>query len=352
MQPKTNSRAWNLLTCILFAAVFAGLAFVHAAWQQGMAAQDERIAMLVDEIGSVAQENFSLSEQISSQEMVLQTLEGDISASSSKVKRTADGPVILAEEIDLTAPEDDGTFDIMILGTNGAHTDTIIVASVNDAEEKITLFSIPRDLYINGRRINEYYYYYGVDQLERMVEVVTGIEIDRYAKVDLTGFTEVVDLLGGIDVYVDKAIYDGYYPNGKGGYDAFSIEEGSYHMSGTEALKYARSRKSTSDFDRAARQQKILAALRNKLFQLDSIMDLKTMTGLFETGLSTIETNASIFDLLGYYYDYQDYSFATGFVLSTSNYLHSIINESGAYILLPKTGNFEEIHGVIEGMVN
>jgi len=66
-----------------------------------------------------------------------------------------------------------------------------------------------------------------------MVEVVTGIEIDRYAKVDLTGFTEVVDLLGGIDVYVDKAIYDGYYPNGKGGYDAFSIEEGSYHMSGT-----------------------------------------------------------------------------------------------------------------------
>jgi len=69
--------------------------------------------------------------------MVLQTLEGDISASSSKVKRTADGPVILAEEIDLTAPEDDGTFDIMILGTNGAHTDTIIVASVNDAEEKI-----------------------------------------------------------------------------------------------------------------------------------------------------------------------------------------------------------------------
>jgi LCP family protein required for cell wall assembly len=211
---------------------------------------------------------------------------------------------------------------------------------------------VPRDLYINGRRINEYYHSYGVDTLERMVESVTGLTIDHYVQVDLQGFVEVVDLLGGLDIYVDENIYDGLYPNGKGGYDAYSITVGQYHMDGTEALKYARSRKSTSDFDRAARQQKIIAALRTKITQMDGVMEMKDLTSIFQTGITYTNTDLNLLDIVSNYYDYQDYDLSTGFVLTSSNYLYSMINESGAYILLPKTGNYDEIHQVISQLVN
>ncbi|EKD93554.1 MAG: hypothetical protein ACD_28C00119G0001, partial [uncultured bacterium] len=70
-----------------------------------------------------------------------------------------DAAVNLSE--DLLGVSNDETFDILVLGTNGAHTDSIMVASINEEKEKVSLFSIPRDLYINGRRINAYYTYYG-----------------------------------------------------------------------------------------------------------------------------------------------------------------------------------------------
>ena len=246
----------------------------------------------------------------------------------------------------------DATFDILLLGTNGAHTDTIMVASINEEKEKISLFSVPRDLYVNGRKINEYYTYYGVDTLQRMVETVTGLQIDQYAQVDLKGFVEIVDLLGGVDVHVSKSIYDGLYPNGKGGYSPYSIEEGDHHFDGEEALRYARSRESTSDFDRAGRQQIVLAAVRTKIEQLDSVMDLKELSELFQTGLEYSTTDMDVLDIVGYYFDYKDYDLSTGFVLTSSNYLYSMINEGGAYILLPRGGNYDEIHQVISDLVN
>mgnify|MGYP001610997180 FL=1 len=272
---------------------------------------------------------------------------------ASILSRVATGgqTVSLAGDTPAVAAED-STFDILVLGTNGSHTDTIIVASINEEKNKISLFSIPRDLYINGRRINEYYTYYGVDQLGRMVSSVTGLEMDHYVQVDLNGFVEIVDLLGGLDVYVSEALYDGLYPNGKGGYSAYSVEVGQHHFTGEEALRYARSRKSTSDFDRAERQQTILAALRSKVVQLDSVMEMKGLTKLFQTAIQNTTTDIDLLDLVGYYYDYQNYDLNTGFVLNSGNYLTSLINESGAYILIPRDGDFSEIHQVISELVN
>jgi LCP family protein required for cell wall assembly len=230
--------------------------------------------------------------------------------------------------------------------------DTIIVASVNEEKHKISLFSVPRDLYINGRRINEYYTYYGVDQLSRMVSTVTGLQMDQYVQVDLQGFIDIVDVLGGLDVYVSESLYDGLYPNGKGGYSSYSIDEGQHHFTGEEALKYARSRHSTSDFDRAERQQTVLAALRTKVVQLDSVMEMKELTKLFQTAIENTTTDIDLLDAVGYYYDYQEYDLNTGFVLTSGNYLTSLINESGAYILIPRDGDFTEIHEVISELVN
>ncbi len=349
--------------------MFLSLIFVNASLHSALDEQQGQISSLIDEMGQLSQKNFTLSEQVLSQETVIQGIATDFTSLGTAIQggdntgiqnvfasilsRVATGgqTVSLAGDTPAVAAED-STFDILVLGTNGSHTDTIIVASINEEKNKISLFSIPRDLYINGRRINEYYTYYGVDQLGRMVSSVTGLEMDHYVQVDLNGFVEIVDLLGGLDVYVSEALYDGLYPNGKGGYSAYSVEVGQHHFTGEEALRYARSRKSTSDFDRAERQQTILAALRSKVVQLDSVMEMKGLTKLFQTAIQNTTTDIDLLDLVGYYYDYQNYDLNTGFVLNSGNYLTSLINESGAYILIPRDGDFSEIHQVISELVN
>lgn len=332
-----------------------------------------RMDALIDELGGLSQANFLLQEQVTSQDAVLRIIQEDFSNLGTALEggdkdeiaalftsilqkfeetnsSTTSSPNV---EVSLSeASEEDSTIDVLLLGTNGSHTDTIMVASINPDKEKISLFSVPRDLYINGRKINEYYTYYGVDTLERMVESVTGLQIDHYAQVDLDGFVQIVDTLGGVDVYVDKAIYDGLYPNSVGGYSPYSIDVGEHHFDGEEALRYARSRESTSDFDRAGRQQEILSAVRTKITQLDSVMDLKELSEIFQTALSTSTTDLNVLDIASFYYDYHDFDLNTGFVLTSGNYLYSLINEGGAYILLPRTGNFDEIHEVISTLVN
>ncbi|MFA5855193.1 MAG: LCP family protein [Candidatus Gracilibacteria bacterium] len=370
-------RIARILSGVLLGMVFLGIVFSAAYFRTSLKENDSQITALIDEVGALSQANFALSEQVNSQEAVLQSIERDFTGMEDALKEGNDSaasdlfagilskisgnatsskspgtPTLDISDNVVLSGVDDSTFDIMLLGTNGSLTDTIMVASVNESKKKVTVFSIPRDLYINGRRINEYYNYYGVAQLERMVMSVTGLEMDRYLQVDLEGFKQVVDTFGGLDVYVDKALYDGLYPNSKGGYDPYSIEVGQYHMSGEEALKYARSRESTSDFDRAARQQKVLTALRTKVMQLDSVKEIADMTGIFQTALSYAKTDVNLLDAVGYYYDYRDYDISTGFVLSNQNYLYSMINQSGAYILLPKTGDFTQIQEVISKLVN
>lgn len=346
-----------------------GIFFSTHSVKSDLEVDQQQIDSLIDEVGALSEANFNLQQQVVSQDAVLKGIGEDFSNLGTaiqsgnkdeiatlftnilqKFSESHSEAVNLSSDVSETA--EDNTYDVLILGTNGALTDTIMVASINESKEKISLFSIPRDLYINGRRINEYYHYYGAETLERMVESVSGLKIDNYVQVDLAGFVSVVDLLGGLDVHVTEDIYDGLYPNSKGGYDAFSITKGDYHMDGTEALRYARSRKSTTDFDRAGRQQIILASLRTKILQLDSVMEMKELTELFQTGLENTTTDLNILDLVSAYYDYQNYDLSTGFVLTSSNYLYSMINESGAYILLPKTGNYDEIHEVISDLVN
>lgn len=356
----------------IFVGVGVGLVFLilliyHQTITRSVGRNDDYINSLIDEVGTLSQENFVLSQQMQSQEAVLQSIESEFSGLMRAIEASGGDPAAIEDifggllskddvdlklSSDLILATDDDTFDILLLGTNGAHTDTIMVASVNEKEKKVSLFSIPRDLYVNGRRINAYYTYYGVDQLARMVQSVTGLQMDKYAQVDLNGFIEVVDIVGGVDIVVEESIYDGSYPNSKGGYDPYQIEAGEHHLDGTEALKYARSRKSTSDFDRAARQQAIVDALSKKVLQLDGGMDMKELTELFQAGLTYTTTDVSLLDALSYFYDYSSYNIEFGLVLSTENYLYSMINESGAYILLPNTGNFEEIHEVIDEWVH
>jgi LCP family protein required for cell wall assembly len=203
---------------------------------------------------------------------------------------------IVVKVIGKKLPKDkNGYTNILILGEGGqTHqggdlTDTIIVASINKKKPDVVMLSIPRDFWlktdITESRVNEIVrdaklynerqglepddaWNKGLKVLEEKLEEVLDVEIHRYVKIDFIGFEKLIDAIGGVDVVVDRTINDPSYPDGNWGYERFFLKEGPQHLDGLTALKFARSRHDSSDFDRAARQQKILEAFRQKALSL------------------------------------------------------------------------------------
>jgi LCP family protein required for cell wall assembly len=121
----------------------------------------------------------------------------------------------------------------------------------------------------------------GVRALERAVGALLGIRIHYHATVDFFGFMEIIDTVGGIEVTVEQGFSDPTYELWEDQY-GWSISAGRHHLNGRETLAYVRSRKAAgeSDFTRAARQQDVLLALRDKVtstgtlfFQLPSLFN-------------------------------------------------------------------------------
>lgn len=209
-------------------------------------------------------------------------------------------------------PEDEHGFTNLLLLGQGDEThdgvdltDTIIIASIDPRTDSVAMISVPRDLYLRtsrmgAGRINALYrdFKYHLIQQEdldadaagraAMQELATelsgtfGIELHHVVKVDFTGFVKAVDAVGGIDVYVPEDLYDNQYPAANYGYQTFSVLAGQQHMDGDTALKYARSRHSTSDFDRSRRQQDILRALAEKAKSSGTLTSPGQITALLQ----------------------------------------------------------------------
>jgi LCP family protein required for cell wall assembly len=105
----------------------------------------------------------------------------------------------------------------------------------------------------------------GFDALKGALGTLYGINISYYVAVDLTGFRDVINTLGGVMIDVQIPVYDPKYPANEGkGSTKLYIPPGIQFMDGSEALAYARARHTTTDFDRAARQQRVLASVREQ----------------------------------------------------------------------------------------
>lgn len=207
--------------------------------------------------------------------------------------------------------EDSGRINILLAGMGGSShpggqlTDSMMVLSIDTANNKVAFLSIPRDLNvpIHNRKvttkINEAYSIGetakkgdGPKLMSDTVSDVIGTPINYYITADFAGFEKVVDALGGIDIYVDKAIVDYEYPDdAMNGYQTFKISAGQHHLDGKTALKYARSRHSTSDFDRAERQQKIIAAVKDKAAELGFLSNPKKILDLISILSDHTRTN-------------------------------------------------------------
>lgn len=265
-------------------------------------------------------------------------------------------------------PENDkNRLDIVLVGMRGAGegpgdvlTDTMLLLSMDQTTGEAALISIPRDLYISfpyedmQRKVNELY----VVGLERggeplafgltktMLSQITGVYIDGMVRVDFEGFRKIIDTVGGIDVYLDKPFVEITQWQGIGG---FRLPAGNNHLNGEQALFYARSRFSSSDFDRARRQHEILIALKEKVSSLGILSNpvkVYTILDIIGAHVKTdagIEVNEAL--ALGNKIDYRN---VRRLVLSTENYLYHFTAANGAYILLPKGDDYSLIQKAIQ----
>ncbi len=192
----------------------------------------------------------------------------------------------------------------MLLGSdqrptgNDFRTDVMILVTLR-ADHSISLVSFPRDLYVllpgrDMQRINAAMEFGGFDLLQSTFEYNFGIRPQHYILTNFNGFKSIVDSLGGVDVNVAQSFHDARtgYPDG------YTVNAGAVHMDGEMALWYARSRKSTSDFDRLRRGQEVIVAISQKLFSLNGLRYVPEAYAAYRNAVVTDLTLGDVLQLL------------------------------------------------------
>lgn len=237
-------------------------------------------------------------------------------------KKTLEIPEFIPEYGD-EAVSEGSSLNILLAGKHGSLIDTMIFAHIDEIEQEVHLISIPRDLFYDGRKINALAMLYGMPELKRVISDLSGYQLDYYVLIDMYAFIDVVDSIGGIDVSLEQAVVDPYYrvvDNGVEG--TLNYPPGDYHLGGVEALRLARSRKTSSDFARAERQQLILDAIKEKVKDL-GVTDIDTLYSIARSVMKQVETDMSFDDAIAYYFRYRDYEIASNDVISSGNILMS-----------------------------
>lgn len=266
--------------------------------------------------------------------------------------------------------EGDGRINILLLGVGGAGhpggqlADTIMVASIDPQNKKIALLSIPRDLYVkidgNGMdKINAGHAYGennkqktggGPEVMKKTVSTILDLPIHYYIRADFDGFTKLIDALGGITVNVEKPLSDPLYPaKNMIDYDPLYIKAGTQNFNGATALKFARSRETTSDFDRAHRQQLVLAAAKNKALTLGILANPQKISDIMKILGDHVRTDLQIGEmerLVSIMKDVDTTNMVTKVLDNSADGPLVSSNVCGGYCLVPKTGNYKEIQRI------
>jgi LCP family protein required for cell wall assembly len=173
------------------------------------------------------------------------------------------------------------------------NTDTLIVVSIDPQSGEVAMFQVPRDMVdipvpanaralwgsVYGGKINSWYNQNrnrsdlwpgksdtarGFNALKAILGELYDLDIRYYIKVDFQGFRDAVNTLGGVQINVQMPVYESLYPTGGGKLTRLYIPAGPQHMTGPQALQYARSRHRSTDFDRGRRQQRVLVSLKEQ----------------------------------------------------------------------------------------
>lgn len=307
-------------------------------------------------------------------------------------------------------PDPLAPYSILLLGYGGGTheggllTDSIMLAKIDPRAEEISLVSVPRDLWVpmpinadkqTFKKINEAYAIGsddkkypnkkieftgsagGGEMAKKVIENIVGLKIDYFASIDFDGFIKIVDILGGIDVKITRSFEDPFYPieeniNDTCGksedemkaleatmsgekleqqylcrYENLRFEKGIQHLDGTTALKFARSRHSTSDggdFNRANRQKLVLTAIRDKVIDIGFVSKIiptiKTLTRHIKTDVDISKMTELVVKIP----EISEYEIIS-INLTDQNVLKNSVAYTGQFILIPRLGenNWDDV---------
>jgi LCP family protein required for cell wall assembly len=249
-------------------------------------------------------------------------------------------------------------------------TDTIIIGSVKPKTGEVAMVSIPRDLRVKipdagYHKINYVNAYgeskrknWGAAYTTNLIEDKFDLNIDYYLRVDFAAFKEVVDKINGIKVTVKHPFTDNQFPAKNEKYKTISFSRGVQTMNGQTALNFARSRHGNngqgSDFARARRQQKVLLAAKRKLMSYDTITSPQKIKGILDSVEKNITTNMKFSDIVSLAELSKKINIKQAKTLVLDNgkngLLEAINGPNGAFMLKPKSGNFDKISTEIKNI--
>ncbi len=272
----------------------------------------------------------------------------------------------------------DERINILLLGYGGSGhegpylTDSIMLLSIRPAMHEAIMISLPRDLWVKipalpgqGYMMGKLNSAYAIgtdhknypnvrsdwqtstgggDLAAATVSQVSGQRIDYWVGVDFKAFRDVVNALGGVRVDVPTTLDDPHFPRGESnGTIQVRIDAGWQSFDGERALEYARSRETTSDFDRSRRQQLIMLAVRQRVFSLNAIPKMLSVLGALQDNVRTNLRPAEIQQLADLASRIKDQEIRR-VAVDTSNLLRSGYSSHGQYILQPLDPTYAALH--------
>lgn len=283
--------------------------------------------------------------------------------------------IVFTKENELEGQEND-RINILALGMGGlGHdgpylTDTVMIISIKPSTGQIAMISIPRDLQVDipGYGYNKINFAnsfgetknpgQGAEFATKVIEKTFDLKINYYVRLDFKAFEKMIDEVSGINVNVENSFVDQMYPAPNDEYQTIQFAKGVQTMNGDTALKFARSRHGNnsegSDFARAKRQQKIILALKEKILSFSTLINPIKINNIKNTLEKHISTNMEFSDIMAFLKMIKE--------LDTKNIIHLVLDDSpngflkngytaeGAFVLMPVTGDFNNINETIKNI--
>lgn len=306
--------------------------------------------------------------------------------------------------------ETDDRINVALLGMRGENipgggllADTIMVVSIKPKEGKVSMISVPRDLQVklpeseNLQKINAVHHYgeqkgkgQGLKDMQTVLTSVLGIPVDYAVSINFEGFKQLIDAVGGIEITLDQPFEEplqfneakvcdpnvftvptGKYevkvnkygktiytdnplctnPDVECGGD-FKLPAGKQTLTGLQALCYSRSRVTTSDFERAKRQQIIVQLLREKLLSAGTLTDFGKLNGILDSLGDNVRSTMQAWEMKRFFELYNDMKSFEVYQRVLENSEEGLLyNPTDApseygYILRPIGDNYDRIHSM------
>lgn len=305
--------------------------------------------------------------------------------------------------------EKDGRINIALLGMRGEGVegggllaDTIMIVSIKPAENKASIISIPRDLYVtvpgtqDKQKINAVHAYgeekgkgQGLEAMKTILSEVTGLPIYYATSINFAGFKQLITAIGGVEVtlnapfeesmqFNEAKVCDGSVftePTGK--YEVkkyktrtgkvkiaaqyplctnpdkecggdFKLSAGKQILNADQALCFARSRVTSSDFERAKRQQLIMQAVKDKMVNIGTLADFSKINNILNALGNNVRSDMQLWEMQRFYDVYKQVPnpeiYQRVLEDSEEGLLYYPGESAAGYILLPRGDNYDKIH--------